>query len=60
MEILFKGTHPDEIKYEATCSLCKTRVRFSRNEGRISSSYQGTYIYVTCPVYNGSIAKEIR
>lgn len=47
IEIIKRGTLPEDQRYKATCSNCRTEVALRKNDGRFSKD--DTYYY-TCPV----------
>jgi hypothetical protein len=60
MEIIKKGCLPEERIYEATCSYCKTQIRFFQGEGIIINEQRdGSYICVQCPLCKKDIYKSI-
>lgn len=60
MEIIKRGTNPQDIEYEMTCSNCKTVIRAKRSECRMSS-YQrdGNCLIHLCPICNKEIYHNI-
>lgn len=51
MEIIKRGELPGEKVYETSCSHCKTRFRFKRDEARPSRDQRdGTLLIVKCPL----------
>lgn len=51
MEILFRGTPPEELLYEGTCGKCNTRVRFQKREAKaVGDCRNGEMLLVSCPV----------
>lgn len=60
MEIIKKGTPPEEKIYEAECSKCKSVLRFKQSEGKITYDQRdGNLITVKCPVCGESVHKNI-
>lgn len=51
MEIIKRGKHPDEQKYDGTCRNCKTEVRFKKSEAEyVSDQRDGDFLRVRCPL----------
>lgn len=60
MEILYRGTPPENRVHEATCSRCKTQVRFHAHEAEtLQSGRNEQLLAVTCPVCGYVITKEL-
>ncbi len=60
MEILYRGTPPEQRQYDATCTSCYTRIRFVQSEAELRSSVRNErYLEVECPVCGKAIFKEI-
>lgn len=51
MEIIKRGTPPEEQLYTGTCQRCSTEVRFKRGEASVHSDQRdGEIVSVACPV----------
>jgi RNase P subunit RPR2 len=60
MEILHRGIAPSERTHEATCSTCKTKIRFVQHEAKYNSDQrEGDYLSITCPVCSHIITKQL-
>lgn len=60
MEILERGTPPEEREYNATCRNCKSLLRFKRSEAKYHSTCRNeSYLEVQCPVCRLPIYHEI-
>lgn len=56
MEIIERGTPPEEKVYEGRCMNCKTKVRFKRSEGKVTFDQRdGNFVTVKCPVCRHAI-----
>jgi uncharacterized protein with PIN domain len=61
VEIISRGTPPEEKPHEATCRNCSTQIRFLRREAKyISDQRDGDYLEVTCPVCSRTIFASTR
>lgn len=60
MEILKRGTLPEDKTYEATCDFCKTEVRFKRVEAKsVPNTRNENILEIECPVCHRKIYKDI-
>lgn len=60
MEILYRGTPPEQRQYDARCLNCNTLVRFTRSEAKyFTSARNEAWLEVKCPVCDHAIAKDI-
>jgi len=52
MEILKKGTPPEDMVYTGTCPNCTTQIRFKRSEASLLSTHQldPAELGIACPV----------
>lgn len=51
MDIIFRGTIPEEKKYIATCSNCGTKVSYKLKEVKVTHCQrEGTFHEYSCPV----------
>ena len=51
MQILYKGIPPKEVRYQSTCSNCKSVLQYRKEEVKYEGSHRnGTYYSYTCPV----------
>lgn len=51
MEIIKRGTPPEDREYEGTCTDCRTEVRFKQSEASSSNDpREGPLYFVGCPV----------
>jgi hypothetical protein len=56
MEILHRGTLPEERQYEATCTRCYTKFRFAQHEASMSSDQRdGNALRIDCPVCRNTV-----
>ena len=56
MNILKRGTPPEERQYQGTCGKCETEIHFLQMEGQVTFDQRdGDFITVVCPVCNESI-----
>ena len=60
MEILFRGTPPEEKEYTGECYYCKTKVKFKAKEGKTTYDQRdGNFISISCPVCNKPITVSV-
>lgn len=51
VDIIEKGELPGEKLYETTCSNCKTRFRFKKDEAKVNyDQREGDYLSIACPL----------
>ena len=51
MEIIKRGTKPEDARHIGTCANCKTEVEFARSEGVVTHDQRdGSFVSVDCPV----------
>ena len=58
MEILTRGTPPNDVSYVVTCNSCDSTLKFTKKEVRTvvrRSPYDQSYYELTCPVCNALI-----
>lgn len=61
MNIIKRGTPPEDRKYTATCRRCKTEVEFLLRETEYHSDQRdGDYLQVACPVCLDPITVAVR
>lgn len=61
MEIIKRGTPPDEIEYEAKCNNCKTEIKFKRSEAVVTfDQREGDYMSISCPVCFSQIHRSLK
>lgn len=61
MDILFRGTPPNEREREGTCNNCGTQVRFRESEGKVTHDQRdGDFVTVNCPVCARQIHVALR
>jgi hypothetical protein len=51
IEIIERGELPGEKQYEASCNLCRSRLKFLRADAKITYDQRdGDFLTITCPV----------
>lgn len=61
MEILKRGTPPDDREYKGTCHTCDTVVLFKRSEARlVDDQRDGSFLVVKCPICARDITTDLR
>lgn len=61
MEILRRGTPPEEKKYECTCRNCTTFFKFMRKEAKyISDQRDGDCLVIDCPICGSRCSVDLR
>jgi len=51
MEIIRRGSLPEDKQYKSTCNNCDTLFSFTRGEARhIDDQRDGDYLVINCPV----------
>lgn len=58
MEIIRRGTIPQEKQFEDECTYCKSVIRFKAGEARHSTHMNESYWTVTCPVCSHPISAQ--
>ena len=59
MEILTRGTPPNDVPYVVTCKKCDSTLKFTKKEARHIDGrgpYEQSYYELTCPVCNALIS----
>lgn len=49
MDIVKRGSLPENREYNGTCVHCRTEVRFKRSEATLHSDRDGSFVKVECP-----------
>lgn len=60
MEILFRGTPPNERTFFAKCNNCASEIRFKEHEGVVTRDQRdGDFITIICPICSHHINKNL-
>jgi RNase P subunit RPR2 len=60
MNILYRGTLPEDKEYEVVCRNCQSILRFKASEGRLTlSQKEGNFLTIICPICKDSIHQQI-
>lgn len=61
MEILSRGTLPEEREHIATCGYCNTKIKFIQSEAKyVPDQRDGDFLTIGCPVCSRQIRKSVR
>ena len=50
IKVLSRGTLPDQIIYQSTCSNCRSELEFNKSDTHASTERNETFYSLTCPV----------
>jgi hypothetical protein len=59
MEIIERGTPPEERSYEATCRMCNSIIKVKQSECEKHGSCNAKYLLFQCPVCMNSVSIPI-
>ncbi|WP_066795092.1 hypothetical protein [Sphingomonas soli] len=56
IEVISRGHLPENDQFEASCSNCKSTLRFLRSDGKLTFDQRdGDFLTVACPVCGTSV-----
>jgi len=60
VEVIERGTPPEEVNYEVQCQKCISKLKFKRSDaGYVSDQRDGNYLTVECPVCRNLVTKSL-